>query len=845
MRDKLGIPKYKSGLSDTLLKGATFGLNDEIGAGLSAPLQYGIDKLTGKVPADATLGDYYRANLSNIREGEAGYEKENPVSSFAGEAAGGLMDFNPAAAAKTIGTVGEGIGAILTKTEQEAAKKAAFKTAVKQGAAAGGVYGGVSGFGNAEGGVENRAVGTAFGTGIGAGLGAGTIAAMPWLVNAGRGVSEMVANSIAPWSSNLDTFINQTAGKVLNKAAGEGPAIFRDAPLPEMALTTGQSTNNPGLQYLEKSSEMGSPQGSSLSANARTGNNQAVRTAIGDVGDLNADAPGQMRNALVASQPEQAPQDQVIGMLRDHLGDASFYDTGQALNTARKAKSAPLYDKAMNAGPVIDDRVNQFLADPILKQGIGQGMQIQRLEALADNKPFDPKDYGVTGFDPAGDPIIGGVPNMRLLDAGKKGLDAIVEGYRNPITGKLNLDQYGNAVNSVRAKYVQALDAANPDYAAARAAWAGPSQSLDALNAGRNIFKPDAELTAQRIASLSPGDLDFHNIGVLRAIEDVTNNSPNGAAALNNMLSKPSVQEKLSAAFKSPEGFADFRDRAADILNPQGDIAAATAKDAAGNFKLPQSAVADQFIHSKKGAPEAFNAYLNAVGDNPEGLQAARDAFAQKFLEKVQTNSLDQADGRIVSASGIRDFLDDYGHVVNSRLFDDTQRDLINRIGQAADMSQATVRSGAKGGPDTYAKMAAKSYTDLSDDKTFLDVLIGPKASKFTGALGLAVPAVSTLIGAHLAGGEGAVVGSTLGGLAVNGMGRLLKSMYAAPRAQVADLVQKALADPALAKTLMTQASNKAALQIPSTQRRLIYGVLGADAGNAVNEALKTKDTGK
>lgn len=795
----LETPTTTGDFKSAMLHGASFGLSDEIEAGIAAPLMYGVDKLTGKHP-EATLGDYYDTNLAGIRGGLDTYAKEHPVANAAGEGAGGLVDFNPEAA---VGTLASGLRQTMT-----------------QGAKVGGAIGAATGFGNAAGGTENRLKGSIEGGAGGILAGATAPVVIPWAIGAGRDFTKMISNAIAPWSSSLDDFISTTAGKVLNEAAGPGGAQFADAPLHGMAPTTGQATDNPGLKWLERSVEQSTPNAAAASAEARTANNQAITHAIGQLGDLNSEPATAMRGAVVNSQPSGSAADQVLDLTRQHLGVNGFYDTSQALNTARKTQSAPLYEEAMNNGPVISDRVNEFLNDPILKQGLGQGMQIQRLESLAKGEKFDPKDYGITAFNDAGDPIISGVPNMRLLDAGKKGLDNIVEQYRNPVTGKLALDQYGNAVNQVRAQYVTALDEANPAYKAARAAWSGPSQSLDALNAGRNIFNPDSELTAQKIASLSPGDLDYHNIGVMRAIEDVANNSPNPQAALNSLLAKPNVRQKLSAAFGSPEGFDEFQQKAANILNPQPDIGKAIATDKAGAFTLPDSGVADQFIRTGKGAPEALEAYLNAVGDNPEGLQAARDAFAQKFLDQVQTTITDQSGGHVISASKVSNFLDNYDHVVQSKLFDPSQRDLIQRISDAADMSQRTARAGAPGGSDTYAKISGK---------TFLDVLIGPGASKL-------LPAAGAIIGAHTGGPVGAAAGFAAASMGENKLENLL---YGATREKVVNLVHEAMSNPALAKTLMTQASAKSALQIPAPQRRLIYSLLGYQMGKPAISAIE------
>lgn len=100
-------------------------------------------------------------------------------------------------------------------------------------------------------------------------------------------------------------------------------------------------------------------------------------------------------------------------------------------------------------------------------------------------------------------------PTMKALDAAKQGLDDMLEKYRDPTTGKLNLDSQGRAIEKLRQSYVSNLDTLNPDYSAARAAYAGPSQSLDAMNMGKRALSNDPEVTSKVVGNLSPGDKEF------------------------------------------------------------------------------------------------------------------------------------------------------------------------------------------------------------------------------------------------------------------------------------------------------------------------------------------------
>ncbi len=225
------------------------------------------------------------------------------------------------------------------------------------------------------------------------------------------------------------------------------------------------------------------------------------------------------------------------------------------LITNRKTAAAPLYDKAFSAGPIYNDRVSEFLKEPIIQQGLNKGLKIQRLESLADGKPFNPSDYAITDFNEAGDPILGKVPNMRLLDAGKRGLDAIIQENTNQF-GKVN--ELGRAVTKLKNAYLKELDGINPDYKSARAAYSEPSQSLDAIESGKNFIKNGDYGNAKELAAMSPDDKNFFRIGVGKAISDMLDNTPENADAAKRLISKPKFQKALRSVFPSNEAYEKF-----------------------------------------------------------------------------------------------------------------------------------------------------------------------------------------------------------------------------------------------------------------------------------------------
>lgn len=243
-------------------------------------------------------------------------------------------------------------------------------------------------------------------------------------------------------------------------------------------------------------------------------------------------------------------------------GIRNVYDDLRGLSEKRRLEAAPLYEEAFNLPVPYNDRIKAILDEPLIKSGIAKGMEIQRLNSLVEGKPFDPRAYAITGFNEAGDPIISGVPNIRLLDAAKRGLDDILEEFRNPQTGRLELNQRGRAIEGLRKSLVSEMDnltgGSEGAYAKARAAWAGPSKSKDALEMGRKFFNKDSEVTSEMVKGMSKDEKDFFLSGVQRAIIDKVERVGDTADATRAIFRNKSMRDKIAAAFDDPAAYRDF-----------------------------------------------------------------------------------------------------------------------------------------------------------------------------------------------------------------------------------------------------------------------------------------------
>lgn len=298
-----------------------------------------------------------------------------------------------------------------------------------------------------------------------------------------------------------------------------------------------------------------------------------------------------------------ARPDRIAAAVDTALGGGAGDDVAriaQTLSDQRRVNAAPLYERAFEMPVTIRDarKVQRFVTDPIGQDALQSGMRVLELEHLAQGKLFDPARYGVTRSQDSGkwivDPdILDGrkAPAFRLLDAVKRGFDEIVEGFRDQTSGRLNLNQYGRAVNDVRATYRDALAGMNPAYRDALKAWSDPSQSLDALRRGQQALRVNRDTTASMASRVSDEDLPFLQLGAGRAIADMTSDPSTAANAARRLVEDRQMQARMGSVLPEPMR-RDFLTRA---LQREADMARVdrAVSPNAGSQTMPLQALSD------------------------------------------------------------------------------------------------------------------------------------------------------------------------------------------------------------------------------------------------------------
>jgi hypothetical protein len=185
-------------------------------------------------------------------------------------------------------------------------------------------------------------------------------------------------------------------------------------------------------------------------------------------------------------------------------------------------------------------------------------------------------------------------PTMETLDLVKRGLDQELEPFRNPITRQLNLEgnPKGKAVNDLLQDFRARVDTLNPDYAAARAAYADGIAPRTALKAGYEVLPkgnvPMREFEAS-LAAMPEAGIPEAQRGYATAMANAVERQRLSSNPYNTVYGSPLQQQKVGALF--PDGANDF----GRVYGLEGDMAK-TAYETIGGSPTAARQQADEIF---------------------------------------------------------------------------------------------------------------------------------------------------------------------------------------------------------------------------------------------------------
>lgn len=384
---------------------------------------------------------------------------------------------------------------------------------IVSGTVTGGAMGGIEGFSAGEGGLENRAKSSAIGTVFGSVLG-GLIPAA--IIGGGKAI-----NTIKQTFGLLDV-PNASIQRVVK-------AMDDDGLTPDQMASMFEDMSKKGGAIVD--------QGDNLQS----------------LGAYVSKQPGKGRQiAQEFVNNRQAGQvDRISADIKKYVSNDDLYQSVDDLIAKRSVDAQPLYKKAYEKDFVWSDTLEGLLERKPVQKALKNAVDI------IETKGGNAKALGFN-FNEAGDVIFDETPSMEALDYIKRGMDDVIERYRDKTTGRLVLDTKGRAFNDLLNDYKKELVKLNPDYGKALNAYSGPSKSIDIITRGRSFQRQHPKEIQKYLKNLSPEDVDLYRIGVAQQMLDTVNKAAHGADKSRYLVGSKQKQEALSAIFGGEKNLANL-----------------------------------------------------------------------------------------------------------------------------------------------------------------------------------------------------------------------------------------------------------------------------------------------
>lgn len=364
---------------------------------------------------------------------------------------------------------------------------------------------------------------------VGGGMYGATINALGGL--AGTGVVKGIQSTVSP------------VARAANRSVGRDP----NTAINQVSMAIGEDNLTPRgvAKIIAEGRERGVPM-----TIADTGENS--RELLASVGRQR----GESRNiAKVTTANRQEQQlERISSAVRRDLGPtANIREMGDELMSRAKDEAAPIYKEAFaapGAGAAFP-KIQRVLGRPSVK---GAMVRAQRIAAEEGRDPT------ALGFELGtnGEVTLTRVPSWETLHYIKTGLDDVIESYRDKTSGKLVLDAEGRLINNTKNQLLKDMDAMNPAYKDARAAYGGPVSMRDALELGSKAFSRSPDDVAANIKNLGPAEMEMYRLGLRKGVMDILGSKGDYADKVKVLIGTPKARAVLTKVLGGNKEFDRF-----------------------------------------------------------------------------------------------------------------------------------------------------------------------------------------------------------------------------------------------------------------------------------------------
>jgi hypothetical protein len=334
----------------------------------------------------------------------------------------------------------------------------------------------------------------------------------------------------------VGNMVGRQVGKLVPRLFGRVPADPLNRGERAVLNAAERTGIDPVVAALSQSSDLGIPAtlaDASMDINSLTG--AAIRRS--------PQAASLARDTLGARSRGQ--YDRFVGAVERDLGPVTnIPQRSEDLIAQARTAAGPLYDAAYAApgAGAIHPQIETYLNRPSMRGALA------RARTIAAEEGRDPNSLGFT-LDAEGNTILTQVPSWQTLDYAKRGIDDVLEGYRDGTTGRLNLDEHGRAIDATRRQFLATIDTANPDYAAARATYAGPATERDALRTGQQALSMSPDQLGVNFNRATPVQQAQMRLGAQSQLVENAGRLRQSTNPFESTLGTPAMEQRLGTLY--------------------------------------------------------------------------------------------------------------------------------------------------------------------------------------------------------------------------------------------------------------------------------------------------------
>ncbi len=307
-------------------------------------------------------------------------------------------------------------------------------------------------------------------------------------------------------------------------------------------------------------------------------------------------SPGASRTIArdVTRVRQNAQSERIIDAVNRNLGPTT--DTiaaGEALIAKARSDASPIYEAALRASGASSVDISGISKTPLGQKALAKASDRVRNTLDEAGQPVDPKTAGFD-FDAQGNLIPAKTQSFQTLHHLKMGLDDIIEGGYDPITRGYSPE--ARAATAMKNHLVKQIDAVNPAYASARAAYAEPASARAAMQLGEKMLTRSPNEIAAETRKLKPTELPHFALGFRSKIATLLESKTDGANKVATLLASPAKRKALANVFGGEAHFKQFLNTLADEQAAQRTAAAVHGGSQTAGRLLDDAAVNDNSI---------------------------------------------------------------------------------------------------------------------------------------------------------------------------------------------------------------------------------------------------------